>query len=207
MTADDLSLLARVPAPILSSLSSRILSRIPGVQFGNILTNEESEKLSAVTSLSSSESQCLVESLTTFFRAAAFASKRPAQLARELREFAADIPEEQLEALTEAWAKDAASLVRLLKTESSSLTGGRWLEGLSWELGVNLASSSSSAPPTPSCKAVLDFQLIDASPPSSSSSSSASSSSNFSLELNHAELYDFYLTLETIQERIDALGK
>ena len=79
---------------------------------------------SPATSISASQSQILVDGLTEFFRSAAFASKRPLQLTKELRESSADIPDEQLGVLVEAWTKEGASVIRALKVESSSLTGG-----------------------------------------------------------------------------------
>ena len=46
MTGDWTSLLASLPPGVLSGLSSRILTRIPRIQFGDILTKEEVDKLS-----------------------------------------------------------------------------------------------------------------------------------------------------------------
>jgi len=220
MTEDWTTLLTQLTPEVLSGLASRIIGRIPKIQFGKVLTDEELAKLSNATSLSLAESQLLVDSLTDIYRSAAYASKRPAQLTKELRESsAADVSDEHLDALVEVWTKEGPSIVRALKTQSAVLTGGVWVENVSWELDVALASSSSSASPT-ACKAVLNFDLRDSSVPNaahepmtSSSSSSAQNSSTaedfdrLSLEFDHRQLYEMYLTLETIQERMDALGK
>jgi len=220
MTGNWISVLAQLPPAVLAGLSSRILARIPRIHFGPILSKEELSKLAQATSISASQSQILVDGLTEFFRSAAFASKRPLQLTKELRESSADIPDEQLGVLVEAWTKEGASVIRALKVESSSLTGGVWVDNVSWELGVCLASSSSSSsppPPTPSTKAVLNLDLRDFSQPNCSSTASSSTPSStsstredadrLSLEFDHRQLYDLYSTLETIQERMDALGK
>ena len=165
MTGDWTSLLASLPPGVLSGLSSRILTRIPRIQFGDILTKEEVDKLSqgklfricewnpwceyesisntnlvflaiqltfdtspfsfpAATSLTVFQSQILVNGLTDLFRSAAFASKRPAQLTKQLKETSADVPDEQLEVLAEVWAKEGAAVIRALKSQSASLTGG-----------------------------------------------------------------------------------
>jgi len=222
MTGDWISVMAQLPSGVLAGLSSRILARIPRIQFGDILSKEELAKLAQATSISAFESQVLVDGLTEFFRSAAFASKRPPQLTKELRDSSADLPDEQLGVLVEAWTKEGASVIRALKVESSSLTGGVWVDTVSWELGVSLASSSSSSsssppPPTPSTKAVLNLDLRDFSQPNCSSTASSSTTSSkpsapedanrLSLEFDHGQLYELYLTLETIQERMDALGK
>jgi len=214
MTGDWTSLLTQLPPGVLTGLSSRILTRIPRIQFGHILTQDELDKLSQAASLPASQSHILVDGLTDFFRSAAFASKRPAQLTKELKAISSEIPDEQLEVLTEVWSKEGANLIRALKSQSASLTGGVWVDDVSWEMGVSIASSSSSSssPATPSCKAVLSLDLRDFSSPNSSPAASGTTSlsgerNQVSLEFDHKQLYEFYLTLETIQERMDALGK
>jgi len=213
MTGDWTSLLADLPPGVLSGLSSRILARIHRVQVGDILTQEEVDKLSQAVSLTASQSQLLVFGLTDLFRSAAFASKRPAQLTKQLKETSVAVPDEQLEVLAEVWAKEGAAVIRALKSQSASLTGGVWVDDVSWELGVSIASSSSSSSTTPACKAVLSLDLRDFSHPNSASTASGTTVSTsgerdrMSLEFDHKQLYEFYLTLETIQERMDALGK
>ena len=87
------------------------------------------------------------------------------------------------------------------------------MDDVSWELGVSIASSSSSSFASPACKAVLSLDLRDFSHPNSASTASGTTVSTsgerdrVSLEFDHKQLYEFYLTLETIQERMDALGK
>jgi len=207
------SLILGLSPALVSNISSRLLSRLHSIAFGSLLTHDEITKLSAASSLTPLEIQSVLTLLTTIFREAAFSMKTPQRFRADLVTMTTETKDatnkdDIIGTLTEVWASTGSDVVKRLKAKSITL-GGSWVEGVTWDLAVSLASSSVS--PVPTCKATIRFLLEEATFPlcldSDHKKLQDSPSQDLSLAFSFEELLSFYKELEKIQEKMDSLGK
>lgn len=175
-----------------------------------MFTEAEEEQLCEMFDLSDTELRSVLEALSYAFEQAAYHTIRPPVLTPLLVETGMDEP--HASCVAEVWEDGAAGLVRNLREYTT--TGSNTLTGSQYRLHLQMGDSTLTRLQHPCAL----FELSLGSPHGcgvktasecgggGGEAAKRTGGEKVAVEFNHAELYDFFLKLERIQEQIDALS-
>ncbi|ETV82226.1 hypothetical protein H257_04929 [Aphanomyces astaci] len=189
---DAVPLINAFPQDKLSLLLRRILhSSDPPVC---VFTAQEQSQLMAMGNMSASQVSTFLAGVTRILTTAGYHDWDDAQFTGEVTKLG--LVETAASSLTLAWSQERSSY-RAALLRASTTTPGHLpnVTESHWRLHVTIADSSSSGHAVP--HALFHLQTTKDSP---------SPSSDIHMDMNHAELYDFFIQLDAIQAQVDALA-
>lgn len=196
---DAITLMNSTPAKKFPLLLQRIIAKLH--VSGSSFTDAEQEKLAKIMSLSGTELSTVLEAVAYIFEKAVYEGAKPSKLQQSLS--AVGLTDSCISAFTSVWtehrlaAKEAAA--------KNTISGPRVLSSFAWRTNMHLSKSSTAKLKDQS--AIFDFTTRSADAKEMGKAQLNDDEDQFAVELSHAELYDFFLKLEKIQEQLDGLGK
>ena len=152
-------------------------------------TAAEEKQMEEVLGLSGNDVTLLLESCSYFFEQAAYYGVPASGLSAHLSQLG--ITGASLEALSRAWESERDGVLERLKERTVSPAT---LEQVSWQLHLQMAQSNLSRLKEPSAIFALSVKA-----------DGSQQRERVTMEMNHEELYAFYLKLEQMQSQLDRL--
>eukprot|EP00123_Amoebidium_parasiticum_P020225 comp4551_c0_seq1/m.770 comp4551_c0_seq1/g.770 ORF comp4551_c0_seq1/g.770 comp4551_c0_seq1/m.770 type:complete len:209 (-) comp4551_c0_seq1:341-967(-) len=162
-------------------------------------TSEEREKLSTSLCVPVHSTPNLVETCEYIFQEAAYKDATAKELADALTSIS--LATERTEVFCSVWESLREDLRQRLEQHSFH---PRQLESVNWELRLQMATESRAQLNTPT--GLLRFSCLDRGKELKGSSGSVDRPvSGLTIEVNQAQLFELFLSLEAIQQQLDEL--
>ncbi len=184
-----MALANKIPLQKFPLVLKRVLSKLHLGGEVEYFTKEELTKLSEAFALSMLELNDVLGALSYAHEQAAYVGLKPDALASVLVSAKLDV--EHADAMARVWAEEAQGVVARIR-DSSIMGAPAVLRDNSWSLSINMSNSSLQNTKDASARFELDLARPD-----------GSDAEMLALEFSHAELYQFFKKLETVQQQLD----
>lgn len=174
---------------------TRILQKLH-LRNRRIFNDKEREQLCNLFTLSESDLETVLQACAYVYEQAAYHTIHPNNLNQAMLD--AGMDDEHAQVIATVWSENATSFVAELKKHT--MAGPQQLLGSEYQLHLTMGDSELTRLQEP--KAIFDFRLGN---PDASNAEDRETQS-VPIEFSHAQLRDFFMQLEKVQEQLDTLS-
>jgi COMM domain containing 10 len=157
-----------------------------------LFSDKEQEQLQKVLQLNVEELTTVLDGCSFIFEKAAYETVSPQTLESSLSQFGVEAS--KAATVGEVWKSEGKYICNCLA--ATTIAGPMLLSDYSWRATMKVGQSNAAK--LRDSSVIFDFKT--------SSPDGNGEESSFAVEFDHEKLYDFFLSLERIQEQLDALG-
>lgn len=173
-------------------LLKRIIGKVH-VRSSSTFTEAEQQQLQSLLSLNPVQLSTVLEACSYIFEKAIYENAKLKNLEASL--VAAGLDPSRVAVFLQVWQANAAQVTNAMK--KNTIAGPQVMSHFAWKTSMHMAQSSTAKLKEQS--AIFDFAL-------QSADGAEGREESFAIEFSHAQLYDFFLSLERIQAQLDSLG-
>jgi len=154
-------------------------------------TDEEEEKLCSAFNLTSRDVENILDTISFVLEQAAYHSAKLNTLRKQLAGIG--FTEEKVECFAKVWEENGSFIVEQYRKRTFA---PKQLDTVNWELRLQTAQSNKTKMKMPS--AIIELGLL---------SPDSKDTEKVLYEFNHAQLFELFTKLETVQKQLDGLNK